>query len=74
MVEQEKKFKFLWGYPNPEVERGNESLTNIFTPWGATKEAKRKEEVARTHLSQDWGSSHCWRGSGSLVLGGLLLA
>lgn len=19
MVEQEKKFKFLWGYPNPEV-------------------------------------------------------
>lgn len=74
MVEQEKKFKFLWGYPNPEVERGNESPINNFTPRGAAKEAGRKEEAARTHLSQDWGSFHCWRGSNSLVLGGLLLA
>lgn len=46
MVEQEKKFKFLWAYPNPDVERGNEPPTNILTPWGATKEAKRKEGVA----------------------------
>lgn len=41
---------------------------------GAIKEAKRKGEVARTHLFQDWDSFHCWRGSCCLVLQGLLLA